>query len=58
MTRAYHHWTMGDTKLLREHYPAGGTRACLLAMPHLTYNQVRNQAHKQGIKFNGAAKAA
>lgn len=54
MARPYHHWTMGDIRVLRDHYPTGGVRECLKYLPQLSSKKIRLQAAKQGIRFNPA----
>jgi len=53
MTRPYHHWTTGDIRVLRDHYPAGGVRECLKYLPNLSSKSIRMQAAKWGIRFAG-----
>jgi len=54
MTRPYHHWTTGDLRVLREHYPIGGVRECMKHLPALTSKSIREQAAKWGIKYTGS----
>jgi len=51
VTRPYHHWTTGDIRILRDHYPLGGVRECQIHLPSLSSKSIREQAAKQGIRF-------
>jgi len=44
------HWTGDEDAVIRDRYPAGGTAACMRAMPHRTLSAIQGRAANLGVK--------
>lgn len=49
MTARYF-WTTPEIAIVREHYPVGGVRACMAALPDRTCGSIFQQAAKLGLR--------
>jgi hypothetical protein len=46
-------WTPEELSLLREHYPRGGVPAVMQYVKNRSYDAIRSQARKRGVKYQG-----
>lgn len=43
-------WQPREDRIIADHYPDGGTAACLSFMPDRTYHAIRRRAHLLGVR--------
>ncbi len=44
------YWSTSEERILRQHYPAGGSRACAPLLPRRSKRSIGKRAHLLGLK--------